>query len=185
MLDALKKAMGAKSELKLTVDTTAIQAELDSLRAEFAEYQADANGLLEVAQRDNEQLATALAATQEKLDAALADLEQLRAAAMSAEDAAAKAAAEAAALRTATRLEKLTEAVGTEQAPNLLAAFNDLDDARFDAVLSALQGKAAAEAKSDLFNELGATGDVDASKVPTESKEMQMIRAKYHSNKQS
>jgi hypothetical protein len=87
--------------------------------------------------------------------------------------------AEAAAKKTAARKEKVEAAVGTLKAPSLLAATESLDDAAFDAVVSALATSVDAETQSPMFKEVGIAAEVDLTKVNEETAEMRILKAKY------
>jgi hypothetical protein len=169
MLDALKKKLAGVPE----------SVALTELQANFDAFQAEANGLLVVAEAQISELNAQLQEAQAALEAANAQIEQLQAAAQVAEDAAAQAAAAEAALRVQARTDKLVAAVGTEKAPALLAAFEDMDDAKFDSVLAAMQGQIEAEAKSAMFVETGAAAEVIA---PVENETLRILQERYKQN---
>lgn len=177
MLKALMKAAGIKQEekpveaaaeptqeLTLVVDTSAVQAELDGLRAEFESFKETAEQMVAVAEAQVAELKAALDAANAAL--AAAEVEKIDA----------EAAAEA--QRLAARKEKVEAAIGTEKAAGLLAATENLDDAAFEAVVSALAGSIEAEAKTSLFKETGVAAEADAAQVE-ESETMRILKAKY------
>jgi hypothetical protein len=98
-------------------------------------------------------------------DAKIAELAALVAAATEFKVAQEKAAAEAI---TASRVEKLTALVGTEQAANLQAATASMDAPAFDALVAAMSFKQTAEAASPAFKEVGAEGTTDQTKLNAE-----------------
>lgn len=148
--------------LSIAIDTSALQLELDAIKAEFGVQLDAANA--------------ALAELTGKYEVATAQL-----AAIAAEKA--ELVANAAAAKLAARKEKIVAAIGTEKSDALMTATEGLDDAQFNAVVSAMAGSVEAEAKTDLFKEVGVTADADASKVTEESAEMQILKKKYPANK--
>lgn len=184
MLKELQKALGLgkqeakpeaaadSQELTLVVDTSAVQAELDGLRAEFESFKETAEAMVAQAEEAVANLTAQLA----EANAALAEF---RTAAEAAEADKANLIAQAAAQKAASRKEKVVAAIGTEKAEGLLAATENLDDAAFEAVVSALAGSIEAEAQTNLFKEEGVAAEADAGKVVEESKEMKILKAKY------
>lgn len=148
MLDKFKKLIGsdqeAKQEDNLKVDSEAIAA----LNAELDQFKLEASQLLEASKLENEKLSADLKTTQEALIEAKGKLKEIEEA---------KAAAEKQALETklAIRREKIVAAIGTDKADGLMAATEGLDDAGFDAIVSALAGSVKAEANTELFKEAG------------------------------
>jgi septal ring factor EnvC (AmiA/AmiB activator) len=169
MLDAFKKKL---------VGDVANEA-LASLQAEFDSYKADANGLLEVAEERIQELTNGVNEANATVSSLQNRVQELEAALAEATAAQAAAAASEAELRASARKEKLEAAVGTEKASSLMAVMADMDDVKFGAVLSALAGNVASEAASEMFNEVGATTEVDANSVVSETTEMKMLKAKY------
>lgn len=184
MLKSLMKAVGigeqadtakADTETNAELQTTislAVTAAVEGLVAEFEAFKETAEAMVAQAGEINSLLAAQLAEATTKL----ADTENRLSAAYEligslSDDAECK--------RVATRQDKIVAAVGELKAPALLAATDSLDDAAFDAVVSALVGGVAAEAASPLFTEVGVTAEVDASKIVVESKEMQILKKKY------
>lgn len=169
LLSRIAKAMGKKEEIEMkeekpaetltvTVDATAVKAELAQLQAEFESNISELKGQLEAAMASVEELKSAL-------DAEKAAKEELIAKAKDA--------------KLAARKERVVAAVGTDKADGVMAAVESLDDAAFEAIVSAMQGSVDAEAKSSMFKEVGVTAEVDASKVAEESQEMKLLKAKY------
>lgn len=191
MLKQLQKALGmgdktaeaqekveptASTEtLEVRLNTEEIQAAIDAavaeLRAEFDSYKETAEAMVAQAEEQAASLSAQLAEANAKLNAAT---EALTVAA--AEKAAAEA--EALAQKLAARKEKVVAAIGTERADALLKVTENMDDAAFEAVVSALGVSAETEANSALFKEVGASGEADASQV-VESAEMRILKQKY------
>lgn len=155
----------AVATLKIDVDSTEMQAVIADLQGQVDAIKAELGVQLETAQ-------TALAEMAGKYEAAQAQL-----AAIAAEKA--ELVANAAAAKLAARKEKIVAAIGTEKADALMEATDALDDAQFNAVVSAMAGSVEAEAKTDLFKEVGVTAEADASKVNEESAEMKILKQKY------
>lgn len=146
-------------------DVAALQTEFDAFKLE--------------AQAEQERLVAALELATNAVAEADAKVAELQAALDAVADEQAKALAAAEAAKLDARKAAIEAAVGTEKAAALLAATNDLEDAAFDAVVSALSLATDVESKSKMFSETGATAEVDASKVPTESAEAKLLREKY------
>lgn len=93
--------------------------------------------------------------------------------------------ADAKAKQAAARKVKVEAVIGeNEKAVKLLAATENMEDAQFEAVVSALAGSFEAEAKTEMFKEVGVAAEADAAKVVTEeSAEMKMLKAKYAQSK--
>jgi hypothetical protein len=146
------------ADLVLTVDASAVQAELTALQTKFEGIVATAEAALAemTAKYEGAQAAlTALAAEKEAMLAAHA------------------------AAKLAARMSKIEAAIGTEKAAGLMAATEGLEDAAFEAVVSALVGSVNAEANTSLFKEVGVTAEADATKIVTESAEMRILKQKY------
>ena len=189
MLDALKKKLGitpakevletpavveavapeSTETLTLVVDASAVETELSVMRA------AMEAGITKM----GAELATAVAALAEmtvNFEAAQAALN-----ALTAEKAELAVKAEAA--KFTARKEKVVLAIGTEKADGLMLATQGLDDASFDAVVSALAGSVDAEASKGLFAEVGVSASADTTKIVAESPEMKILKQKYHGAK--
>ena len=161
---------------------------------EEAEHMATKEGQPEMA-ADNkvaemaallESATTTLAATQKQLTEMSAKFEQAQTALQSAEDTKAALVADAAQKRFSARKEAIVASVGTAKADALLAATDNLDDASFNAVVGAMAGSYEAEAKTEMFKEVGIATKTDASAVvtePEESAEAKMLKAKYNKSK--
>lgn len=163
---------GETAAVAAPADVAALQSEFDAFKLEAQAEQERMATALETA-------ANAVAEADAKVAQAEARAAELQAAldAVAVEQEAALKAAQEAALNV--RKQKIEAAVGTEKAPALMAATSNLDDAAFDAVVSALSLTGDVESKSKMFTETGATAEVDASKVPTESAEAKLLREKY------
>lgn len=167
--EASTESIVAEGELVVEAVTEELVANTD-----FALLQAEFDLFKQSAADAASQAAAQVAELVSKLDEANAAL-----AAIAAEKAA--MAAEAEAKRLAARKEKVEAAIGTEKAAGLLLATEGLDDAAFNAVVSALAGSVEAEAETELFKEVGVTAEADAAKVVTESAEMKILKQKYQS----
>jgi hypothetical protein len=86
--------------------------------------------------------------------------------------------AQAAEAKLAARKEKVEATLGTAKAEGVLAATATLEDAAFEAVLSAFAASYADEAKSPMFNEVGVAAEAAVASAPEESLEMKIIKAK-------
>lgn len=186
MLETLRKALGGKEAVKpvetleIKLDTAeiqaAIQAAVTEVKAEFDTYKQTADAAMAEAAEKLNTLQAELAEMAGKLTEAQAAL-------VAADTAKLDAANLAAALKLSARKEKLVASIGTERADALMQATEGMEDAAFEAVAAALGVGIEAESKSELFTEVGTDAQADGSKV-TESKEMQILRAKYkHSGK--
>jgi hypothetical protein len=141
----------------LEVDAEPVKAALAQLTAQFEEL---SNKFAE------------LSGKYEEATVALAAVEADKAAMVAA----------AIAAKAQARKERVEAAIGTEKSAGLLAATDGLDDAAFEAVVSALAGSVDAEAKTAMFSEVGVAAEVNAAKVieeSGESKEMKILKAKY------
>lgn len=178
MLKALQKALGVQPKAEevagpaVEAAVAELSATLDATRAEFDEFKQTAEALLVAADAEKAELVAKLEEANAKLAAAADVL-----ASAEADKEAAEAAALAAKLNA--RKEKVLAAVGTERADALLQVTEEMDDAAFDAVLSAIGLGAKAEAESQMFNEVGVAAEADAAKVVDESPEMKILKKKY------
>lgn len=169
MKDTLKRLFGvtqaATAEVVEPTEGTEMATELNKVEADKAAAMAlDLDGLRTAVAAMTEQLAanaTELSAKDDKI----AELSALVAAATEFKAAQEKIAAEA---KVAARVSKLANVVGDEQAASLQAATAALDDAAFDAVVSAMTSKATTEAASPAFKEVGVEGAADAQKLAAE-----------------
>lgn len=155
MLDKFKKFLNKKEDpemkdekatqaLTIQVDASEAKAELEKIQADFEAFKTEANAL--IAQADGQ-----VAELKKQVEALVAE----------------KAAmiTEAAEKKLSARKEKIVAAIGTTKAEGVMAATKDLDDASFEAIVSALTTSVDAEAKSEMFTETGASAEADASKV--------------------
>lgn len=182
MLSRLLKSIGATPEAASEVapaDLAALQTEFDAFKAQAQADQAELSTALETAVNAVKEADAKVAELTAAAEALQAELTQLKAAQAEAE-------AKAVAQKQAARKAKIVAAVGTAKADSLMEATSGMEDAAFDAVLSAMTGAVASEAKSQMFTEVGATADVDPSKTPAaESKEAQILRQKYKGTAQA
>lgn len=151
--------------LTLTVDTSAVQAELDSMKAQLESVSADFGTKLAEAEGKIAEMTALLEAAQAELAAVAAEKAVMVANALT--------------VKLAARKEKIVASIGTEKADALMAATEGLDDAAFEAVVSAMAGSVEAEANTDLFKEVGVTAEADAAKVIEKSEEMKLLESKY------
>lgn len=151
------------------VDASQVE-NFNTLAAEFVAYKDEAEGVVQAYTEQVNELTTALAAAAEQvasLTTALAEATAEKTAAVEA----------AAAQKLAARKEKIVALVGEINVDAMLQVTTDMDDQRFETFIAAIGGVQVREAKSPLFNEVGATTDVE---VPsTESAEMKLLKAKY------
>jgi hypothetical protein len=91
----------------------------------------------------------------------------------------AELAVKAEAAKFVARKEKVVSAIGSEKADGLMLATQSLDDAAFDAVVSALAGSVDVEASQGLFTEVGVSANADTTKIVAESPEMKILKQKY------
>ena len=176
MLDKFKKLLGATPEAKvapiLEAAKDVITLAADDMLAELSQMRTD----FEAGTAALNDAQAALAEMTANFEAAQAALN-----ALTAEKADMAVKAEAA--KFAVRKEKVVSAIGTEKADGLMLATQGLDDAAFDAVVSALAGSVDAEAKMGLFTEVGVAASADTTKIVAESAEMKIINKKYNKAK--
>lgn len=169
MLSRLMAKLGAVEPV--SADVEALQADFEAFKTKSEAALAEVSAQLTEASTALETAVNAVA----EADAKVAELEAKLAAANAEKVAAEVAAAEK---RLLARKEKIEAAVGTSNADALMAATQSLDDAAFDAVVSALNMSVDNESKSGMFSEVGAAAQADAAKVE-ESPEMKILREKY------
>lgn len=180
MKSALKKFFNtASADNKEGAETMATKEGQTEMAAEnkTAELQA----LLESA-------TTTLSATQSKLSEMTALYESAKSSLKGFEDANAALVAEANQKRLDARRAKVEASVGTSKAPALLAATESLDDAAFEAIVSAMSTNLDAEASTESFKEVGSSAPEDKTlyvpvKEGEETLEAKNLKAKYQSNK--
>ena len=147
--------------------------ELASIRAEFDAFKAEA-------QADQEKTLKTLADALEAVAALEAERDALQATLAEAKEFAEAQAAKQAQAALELRVSKITQAVGTARADAVLEATKDMDDEQFEAVLNVMTVAGKAEANSEMFTSVGASAEVDPATVqPAETKEMQILRARY------
>jgi hypothetical protein len=172
-VDVVTQAVEAAQALEATVEAVVEHVDpADVMQMAIAEAVKPYAAAVIEATAQLETVAAALTEVTGLYEAAKAALAEVAAEKVAMEVAAAVA-------KAAARKEKVEAAIGTEKAAGLLLATEGLDDASFDAVVAALAGSVDAEAKSPLFQEVGATGVVDAAKIVEESAEMQALKQKY------
>ena len=170
------KAADTTETLTLVVDASAVEAELSVMRtemdagitklaADFAESQAALTAALTALA----EMTTNYEAAHTALNIYIAEKADL--------------AVKAEVAKFAARKEKVVSAIGTEKADGLMLATQGLDDAAFDAVVSALAGSVDVEASKGLFAEVGVSASADTTKIVAESPEMKILKQKYHGAK--
>lgn len=160
-VEAAATVAGVEAVAEQVVETLTLAVDASAIQAELASVQEQLTGLVSALTEMTAKYEGAHAA----LTALTAEKELLLA-------------AQAAAKMTA-RMGKIEAAIGTEKAAGLMAATEGLEDAAFEAVVSALAGSVDAEAKTGMFQEVGATGQPDAAKIVEESAEMKILKQKY------
>lgn len=176
MLDAIKKKLGispaateavadATESLNLVVDASAVSTELSVMRTEFEAGITKRTSEFEAARDALAEMTVNFETAQAALNALSAEKAEL---AISAETA-----------KTSARKAKVVMAIGTEKADGLMLATQGLEDAAFDAVISALAGSVDAEAKTSLFTESGVEAEADTAKLVVENPTAKLIRQKY------
>jgi peptidoglycan hydrolase CwlO-like protein len=131
----------AETTLSLQVDSAA----LEKLQADFEAFKAEANALIAQADADNTELKKQVQVLQSEKSQMIA---------------------EATAKKLADRKAKVEAAIGeNEKVEKLLAATEAMEDAAFEAIVSALNTSAETEAKSEMFTEKGVAATADASKI--------------------
>ena len=169
MLNGLKKKLGMvpATEAKETkmVDET-VQADLSAVNvtAELSALQAS------------------FASQSEAFAKLSKDLEAAQAALSAVEGAKAALEAEAKNKQLAARKQRVEMAIGTEKAPTMLSATEQLDDAQFEAIVSAMAMSFETEANSQMFKETGVSAKAEAV-ADEESLEMKIIKAKQRNSK--
>lgn len=167
MLSRIAKTLGMSSsnnEEPQMIEDNKAPAELANNEATVAELSA-----LKVSFAEQSSQLTALLSQLEEAKAALAEVE------------AAKASLETDKLakQLAARKQRVEMAIGTEKAPALLAATENLEDAQFEAIVGAMAASFENESKSQMFQEVGVSAEVDPTKTVEESAEMRALKQKY------
>lgn len=86
--------------------------------------------------------------------------------------------------RMDARMTAIVDAVGTAKADALFGATKTLGDTEFNAIVDAMQGTLQAEAETALFNEVGATAEVDVvANVEEKSALTKRLEEKYSASK--
>lgn len=178
MLKALQKALsGSKPEEQLTEAVeVVVEASTQSVEQSLAVQLQEAIGVVE-------QLNAVIAEKDISLAELLAKVESLSAYAEKAE-AEAKALAEQAKMKEVeSRKEKLASVIGSEN-PGFdatFAAVSSLDEANFNVVVDAMAAARKAEADSEMFKQVGVSGEAETKPDDGVSLEMRILQQKYHS----
>ena len=152
----------AQEEILVELATETFTTELATAQAALAEKVTELSALTEQLTALSAELATA----QEQLAIADEAKEQL-----------VQAAHEA---KLVARKNMIVASIGTDKADALMTATEGLDDIAFASVVGALAGSVVAEAKTDLFVEVGVTAEVDTINVVAEAPEMALIRKQFN-----
>lgn len=163
------KTAASTETLTVVVDASAIETELSVMRTELDAVVAGLNVELTSAVAALAEMTANFEAAQAALNALTAEKAEL--------------AVKAEAAKYAARKDKVVSAIGTEKADGLMLATQGLDDAAFDAVVSALAGSVDVEASKGLFAEVGVSASADTTKIVAESPEMKILKQKYHGAK--
>lgn len=166
MLDRLKKQLGIQ-ENTVSPELSVLQEQLANLQSQFEGVQSNLENAVATI--------TELTANKENLEAALADALEANAALKSSIESAEEKQLQA---TLATRKAKLDAAVGTEKSTAAFEALKGLEDAAFNAVVTAMATSVEVEAQSELFKEAGVAGDAEPAKQMTV--EEKLLRAKYN-----
>jgi hypothetical protein len=167
--DFLASVFGDRLDATKSEAYTSLQVEFDQFKTEAAIATGVLTEQLEEQVKKNTELT--------------AKIQELSAFAEAAEAEKVRLAEEAKQKLASDRKEKIVAAVGTEKADALVAATEGMDEAAFNAVMSAVTVAGEKESKSAMFNEVGASADVEADKVNNESAEMRIIREKNERQK--
>lgn len=172
MKEAFKKFFsGEKGSKEMKKED--MQAATPAVDEEMAAQLKQAQETLASKSAEMETLQSALAEMAEKVAKA-------EAAMLKTEAAKATLVAEAKAKQAAARKEKVMAAIGeNDKATKLLAATEGMEDAAFEAVVSALAGSIEQEAKSEMFKDVGVDAKADASKTIEKSAVMKALEDKY------
>ncbi len=166
MIDKFKKFFNVVEETKMGVEEQGAQAEMSvaNMAAELSALQAS------------------FASQSESFAALAQQLADAQAALSAVEGAKAALEAEAKNKQLAARKQRVEMAIGTEKAPAMLSATEQLDDAQFEAIVSAMAMSFETEANSQMFKEAGVTAKAEAV-ADEESLEMKIIKAKQRNSK--
>lgn len=166
MLERLKKQLGIQENV-VSPELSTLQEQLATLQSQFEGVQSNLENAVNTI--------TELTANKEQLEAALADAIEANAKLeANLKDSAEKQLAE----KLATRKAKLDAAVGSEKSEAAFEALKGLEDAAFEAVVTAMATSVEKEAQSELFTEAGVAGDAEPAKQMTV--EEKLLRAKYN-----
>jgi hypothetical protein len=163
MLNHLKKFFNQEEEkVEMTTETVEASAgdkpAIEAVMAELSEMKAS------------------FALVSEELTAAKAELEKAQAALNAAAEEKAKAEADALAAKMNARKEKAVAAMGTEKADAFMAATEQMDETQFESFLAIFNTNATAEAKSEMFQEVGVETKADAKEEPKVTHFKQFIK---------
>lgn len=167
--EVVADATNHTEDFTIKLDASDLTAELSQMRAEFEAGIATLTADFSAAQSALTEMTANFEAAQAALNALTAEKAEM--------------AVKAEAAKFTARKEKVVSAIGTEKADGLMLATQGLDDAAFDAVVSALAGSVDAEAKTGLFKEVGVAASADTTKIVAESAEMKIINKKYNKAK--
>lgn len=149
-----------ETQAELAVDSE-LAAQLEQAQESLASQAADMQALTEMVEE--------LSAKFEQAQAALAVSEQTKADLI----------VDAKTKQFEARKAVVEAAVGTGKADALMLATEQLDDAQFNAIVSAMAMSFDNESKSLMFKEVGVSASTDATEVQEESAEMKLLKAKH------
>ena len=161
MLDRLKKQLGIVDAVA-SPELAEVQEQLAQLQSQFEGVQAnlsDAVNTITTLSADKA-LATAIEHSQ-KLEADVKEAAEKQLAA-----------------KLEARKAKLEATLGSEKVNAVFEATKELEDAAFNAVVTAMATSVEVEAQSELFKEAGVAGDAEPAKEMTA--EERILRAKYN-----
>ena len=169
MLDKLKKQLGIK-ESATDVDMAAfedIKVQFSQLQEQFTAQGAELANLAAQAatfEAEKAALEAALSTAIEHSQKLAADVKE--------------AAEKQLAAKLEARKAKLEATLGSEKVNAVFEATKELEDAAFNAVVTAMATSVEVEAQSELFKEAGVAGDAEPAKEMTA--EESILRAKYN-----
>lgn len=126
---------------------------------------------------------TSLAALQEQFSQLTNELATAKAALDAANEAKASLEKDIEDKRNQARMDKIVAAVGTDKADKLFAATQALQDAQFEEIVGAMSGNLKSEADTPMFQEVGATVEVDVANVEEKSALQKALEEKYSASK--
>lgn len=184
MLNAIKKKFfNAASAEKEAVDMKQETPQPNLAASDTAAQLATALDSMAKQAADLQALTELVTEMSEKFNAASMALETTQAALQASEDAKVALVAQAAAARLEARSKAVVDAIGTEKAPALLAATEQLGDEQFNAIVGAMAQSFEKEAQSPLFKEVGVSASADPVEVDPVAKLAASLAAQFQQTK--